>query len=110
MKFGRFGAPHPRTVWVTPDCTLLQWRKVGTKPAPMGKDAMSVSDIIAVSDGPVTPVFKRQARAVQRPACCFSVSTGGAKARTLDLECSSLEQKEKWMTAFLALQKYGGEL
>ena len=38
------GAPHPRTVWVSPDLTTLQWRKVGSRPTPMGKDAMRVDD------------------------------------------------------------------
>ena len=110
-KFGRMGTPHPRVVWVTPDLSLIQWRKVGTKPAPMGKDAMRVEDILSIEEGTAaTPVFQRNAKYVTKPACCFSVVCGGPKARSLDLECDSVETKETWMLAFMGLKAHRGEL
>lgn len=105
LKFGRRGYPHRRAVAVTEDCSRVVWAEAGAKPRlSASHDSLDVARITDVFDGAATDVFSRNAALVKRPDCCFSVVTPG---RTLDLECETPEEKERWLTAFLCLRKYG---
>ena len=105
IKYGRRGYPHQRVVAITDDCSRVVWAEAGAKPrVTASRDSLDVTQITDVLDGIVTDVFARNSARVRRPECCFSVVTA---ARTLDLECDTPEDRERWVTAFLCLRKYG---
>ena len=105
-KFGRRGYPHKRVVCLTEDCAKVVWGEAGSKKprATASRDCLDSGQVSDVLDGALSDVFIRNVHQVKRPDCCFSIVTPG---RTLDLECSSPDEKEMWLTAFLCLRKYG---
>jgi hypothetical protein len=105
-KYGRRGFPHARRVVLSADLRYIMW---GSPNSSIGsgsgreKDGIAVSDIQAVDEEPSSEIFRKNASWVKHANMCFSLVSA---TRTLDLEASSVEEKEEWVTALLCLKKY----
>uniref|UniRef100_K3WMA2 Kinesin-like protein n=1 Tax=Globisporangium ultimum (strain ATCC 200006 / CBS 805.95 / DAOM BR144) TaxID=431595 RepID=K3WMA2_GLOUD len=106
VKYGRFGRPHVRFVWCSPDLEYLNYRTL-TKQIP--KASIPTRSIHQIHLGQATKVFER-AKQESRAPFCFSVEYDDN--RTLDLEIAdgeSVEQKKlkraEWTEALQFLVK-----
>ena len=117
LKHGRRGKPHIRTLfcpaerpsWVAPGSENFRcvcWCKpvepdvssMSMPPAPSEDASLPVHTIMAVRAGKTTDVF---ARADMAPAeVCFSLVS---PARTLDVQCGNVEQRDKLLRGFQLL-------
>lgn len=84
VKYGRFGKPHVRFVWCSPDLEYLNYRQVSK---PTAKASIPTRTIQRIHVGQVTKVFERAKQPAREPYC-FSIEYDDN--RTLDLEVSNL--------------------
>lgn len=82
VKYGRFGKPHVRFVWCSPDLEYLNYRQVSK---PTAKASIPTRSIQRIHVGQVTKVFERAKQPAREPYC-FSIEYDDN--RTLDLEVS----------------------
>ena len=81
IKHGRLGKPHARFVWVSEDLQRVCWRQPGS----MRHKSFFVRDIIQVTSGKKTSVFRRQHNWGAITHNAFSIITRDPE-RTLNLE------------------------
>eukprot|EP01006_Ploeotia_vitrea_P030519 TRINITY_DN62915_c0_g1_i1.p1 TRINITY_DN62915_c0_g1~~TRINITY_DN62915_c0_g1_i1.p1 ORF type:complete len:1870 (+),score=1159.95 TRINITY_DN62915_c0_g1_i1:813-5612(+) len=104
IKHSNTAVPRPRYVFVTPDLKWLCW-KDAKKPL---KDSqkMKVYKLRTVEYGRCTPQLQRKKAFggyYAKEECAFAVL---GRERTVDLECSSEAERDKWAKAFKALIDY----
>ncbi len=121
-KFGRYGWPHKRVLWLTPEVDALRWRAAGSaaggalKQSELlaGTHCVRVAEVLDVAAyDPATPsaVLKANARHIVQPQACFSIFLGGSGGRvTLDLEADSVERMLLWVQALKCLVAFKGGL
>eukprot|EP01119_Soliformovum_irregulare_P010213 TRINITY_DN2501_c0_g1_i4.p1 TRINITY_DN2501_c0_g1~~TRINITY_DN2501_c0_g1_i4.p1 ORF type:complete len:354 (-),score=107.89 TRINITY_DN2501_c0_g1_i4:29-1090(-) len=91
LKYGRWGKPHKRIVWISTDQHSICWKESGKEKF----DSISLKEMSDVVDGCQTKVFKRFKNICrEKSGVCLSIVT---PKRTLDLELNSPEQKEDWI-------------
>lgn len=96
VKYGRFGKPHVRFVWCSPDLEYLNYRTI-SKQAP--KASIPTRSIHKIHLGQATKVFERAKQTAREPFC-FSVEY--EDNRTLDLEVRLLVHLAfMWVSVYL---------
>jgi hypothetical protein len=97
LKYGRSGRPKQRYVIVA-DSGYLHWSGAEMDPHAVvpSSSYLSPMDVIAITRGQKTEIFHKHGSATSDPAHCFSIV---AAKRTLDLEASSEEQRDAWVSA-----------
>jgi len=91
LKYGRWGNPHRKHIFVSEDLQIILWKDPETEKA----ESILVQDIKEISVGATTPVFSRYKRDVERKLDrCFSVIT---EKRSLDLEVEDSKIRNQWI-------------
>ncbi|DBA00093.1 TPA: hypothetical protein N0F65_000384 [Lagenidium giganteum] len=89
VKYGRYGKPHVRFVWCSPDLEYLNYRVVGKEIPKASIPTRSINRIVL---GQATKVFERAKQDAKEPFC-FSIEY--EETRTLDLEIADGENAEQ---------------
>jgi hypothetical protein len=96
------GKAHPRVVRLSSDQKNIIWHKQG-ETSPKATACINVQEITQVSPNLTS---QRARKAVEKSGaanCCFSIV---ANSRSLDLECSSPEERNSWIQCFGEFVKF----
>ena len=101
LKYGKWGEPGYRTVYVSPDFKNIEWKHHGETKS---SGSMPLSQLIGIKFGRHTPNFKRfKAPTPEIEDLSFSII---GEKRNLDLEASLKEQKEQFVEGLVSLMAY----
>lgn len=103
MKHSMTAPPRPRHIYVTDDIKWIVWKD--PKKTTIDEDTKMRSQLRSVERGRCTPQLKRQrfGKYLAEEKHCFSIQ---GRERTIDLECSSEKDREKWVQAVEVLIAY----
>ena len=92
IKHGRHGKPHTKVVRVNHKTGDVNW----------GTGRLNVRDAVEIVAGKNTKLFAKVKIREAHPRQCFSIVLPN---RTLDLQCSSEEERDMWLQGLLDLKK-----
>jgi hypothetical protein len=104
MKHSMTAPPRPRHVYVTDDIKFLVWKD--PKKTTIDDDIkMKIFKIRSVERGRCTEQLKRQrfGKYLADDKCCFSIQ---GRERTIDLECQTEKERDRWVHAIEVLIAY----
>ena len=99
-KYGKYGNPHRRYVWVSDNMEDILWQALHKKKA---AECLKASEVTSCVPGRNTAIFDRYKSSEDEKRCSFSLI---AARRTLDLEADSESTRNKWVEALNWLIKY----
>jgi len=106
MKHSKTAAPRPRHVYVDNDLKFLIWKDPKDKGVLDEKNMMKVFKIKSLDRGRASPQLMRKnllGKFLAKEECSFCIQ---GRERTVDLECDSEAQREKWIHAIETLLEY----
>jgi hypothetical protein len=107
LKHSNTANPRTRHVYVTPDLKFLVWKD--PKKALHPDNKMKVFRIRSVEPGRCTPQLERKSfgKFLAKEECAFAIL---GRDRTVDLEATSEQERDKWIHALEQLVAYRKEL
>lgn len=100
MKYGKFGKPHERIVYVNSSEKAIEWKAFNKK---KGKGKIEIDKIVEIKEGKKTPNFLK-AKNIDTNSDFLAFSIVG-KNRGLDLVAESEKIKEKFLSSLKVVRE-----